>query len=99
MSAGSGGGLAATLHPLLAGTGATWVAAAMSEADRGPASRAHGRGGPAIVTVSPDPDVYQMAYDVVSNATLWFCHHHLYDLPRRPRFDRHWAGPGTPTGR
>ena len=32
-----------------------------------------------------------MAYDVVSNATLWFCHHHLFDLPRRPRFDRQWA--------
>jgi len=34
--------------------------------------------------------MYQMAYDVVSNATLWFCFHHLFDLARRPRFDRHW---------
>jgi trehalose 6-phosphate synthase len=91
VSAGTGGGLAATLHPLLAGTGSTWVAAAMSEADR----RASAQGlmaepGLRIVTVTPEPDVYQMAYDVVSNATLWFCHHHLYDLPRRPQFDRHW---------
>jgi hypothetical protein len=23
----------------------------------------------------------------VSNATLWFLHHGLFDLPRRPRFD------------
>ncbi len=44
-----------------------------------------------IVTLDVDPDTYRMAYDVVSNATLWFCHHHLFDLPRRPRFDRHWA--------
>jgi trehalose 6-phosphate synthase len=26
----------------------------------------------------------------VANATLWFCHHHLFDLPRRPRIDRRW---------
>ena len=90
-SAGSGGGLAATLHPLLAGTGSTWVAAAMSQADRLAAEQGlmH-EAGLRIVTVSPEPDVYRMAYDVVSNATLWFCHHHLYDLPRRPQFDRHW---------
>jgi trehalose 6-phosphate synthase len=41
-------------------------------------------------SVDVDPDVYRMAYDVVSNATLWFVHHGLFDLPRRPRFDRHW---------
>ena len=89
--AGTGGGLAATLHPLLAGSGATWVAAAMSDADR----RAGAAGlmaeeGLRIVTVEPDAAVYRMAYDVVANATLWFCHHHLFDLPRRPRIDRRW---------
>ncbi len=31
-----------------------------------------------------------MAYEVISNGTLWFCHHHLFDLARRPRFDWHW---------
>jgi trehalose 6-phosphate synthase len=89
--AGTGGGLAGTLHPMLAGTGATWVAASMNEADR----LADARGlmvedGIRIVTLAPEADVYRMAYDVVSNATLWFCHHHLFDLPRRPRFDHHW---------
>jgi trehalose 6-phosphate synthase len=89
--AGSGGGLAATLHPLLRGTGATWVAAAMSDADR----RAAALGlmqdeGLRIVTVEPDAATYDMAYNVVSNATLWYCHHHLWDLPRRPRLDRRW---------
>ncbi|HEY3942858.1 MAG TPA: trehalose-6-phosphate synthase [Acidimicrobiales bacterium] len=89
---GSGGGLAGTLHPLLAGSGATWVAASMSEADRRAAEDGlMAEDGLVIVPVDLDPDVYRMAYDVVANATLWFCHHHLFDLARRPRFDRHWA--------
>ena len=37
-----------------------------------------------------DPAAYAMAYDVVSNATLWFLHHGLFDLSRRPRLDRRW---------
>ena len=32
--AGTGGGLAGTLHPMLAGSGAVWVAASLNEADR-----------------------------------------------------------------
>jgi len=89
--AGTGGGLAATLHPLLRGTGATWVAAAMSEADRRAAALGLMRDeGLRVVSVEPDVAAYDMAYNVVSNATLWFCHHHLWDLPRRPRFDRRW---------
>ena len=86
-----GGGLAGTLRPLLAGTGTTWVAATLSEADRLAA-----REGPIeadgirVVPVETDPPDYQMAYDVIANGTLWFCHHHLFDLTRRPRFDWHW---------
>ena len=44
-----------------------------------------------IELVEPDPDVYNLAYNVVSNAALWFCHHHLFDAARRPRNDRHWG--------
>lgn len=89
--AGTAGGLAGTLHRLLAGSGATWVASAMSEADRrAAASGLMAVEGLRIVTLEPDHDVYRMAYDVVSNATLWYCHHHLFDLPRRPRLDRRW---------
>ena len=89
--AGSGGGLAATLHPLLRGTGAMWVAAAMRDADRRAAALGLMKDdGLRILTVEPDVATYEMAYNVVSNATLWFCHHHLWDLPRRPRFDRRW---------
>jgi trehalose 6-phosphate synthase len=91
VAAGTAGGLAATIHPILAGSGATWVSASMNEADRlASAEGLMSESGLRIVTLAPEADVYRMAYDVVSNATLWFCHHHLYDLPRRPRFDRHW---------
>jgi trehalose 6-phosphate synthase len=85
------GGLVSSLRPLIGGTGATWVAAAMTEADRTAASE-----GPVEASgfrfraLSIDPAVYRMAYDVVSNATLWFLNHRLFDLPRRPRIDRRW---------
>jgi trehalose 6-phosphate synthase len=86
-----GGGLAGSLHPLVVGTGATWVACALDEADR--AAVAQGLmadDGLTIELVEPDPHVYNMAYNVVSNATLWFCHHHLFDAARRPRSDYRW---------
>lgn len=88
---GSAGGLAAALAPLLSGTGAVWVACAMSEADRAAADQGlMVEGGIGLRTVQPAPETYRMAYDVVSNSTLWFLHHHLFDLTRRPRFDRRW---------
>ena len=43
-----------------------------------------------LVPVVVDDETYRQAYDVVANTTLWYCHHHLFDLPHRPRFDRFW---------
>ncbi len=85
------GGLVSTLRPLIEGTGATWVAAAMSPGDR----RAAAEGlmtteGMRVAPVVVDEDIYRMAYDVIANSALWFLHHHLYDLSRRPRIDHHW---------
>ncbi len=75
----------------LEGTGATWVATTMSEADRLAAAEGLMEAdGLRIELVEPEPDVYNLAYNVVSNATLWFCHHHLFDSARRPRTDRRW---------
>jgi trehalose 6-phosphate synthase len=92
VATGSGGGLAGTLHPLLAGSGATWVAASMNEADRLASEQGlMTEEGLRIITLEPDERIYRQAYDVVSNAALWFCHHHLFDLSRRPRFDHRWA--------
>lgn len=83
------GGLVSGLGPLVANTNATWMAAAMSEADRlaagGGVVEAHGLRARLLAV---DPEVYRLAYDVVSNQALWFVYHGLYDLPRTPVFGR-----------
>jgi trehalose 6-phosphate synthase len=68
------------------------MVAAISEADRMAASGANliEEEGFRIRMLSIDESAYRMAYDVVSNATLWFLHHGMFDLPRRPHFDRRW---------
>jgi trehalose 6-phosphate synthase len=85
------GGLVSGIGPLVAETGATWIAAAISDADRLAAENGTVvAGGFRARLLAIDPDEYRMAYDVVCNATLWFLHHNLFDLARRPRIDRHW---------
>ncbi len=87
----SAGGLAGTIRPLLTDSGATWVSCALSDADRAAASAGHmSAHGFRLEMVDPDPELYRQAYDVVSNATLWFCHHHLFDGARSPRPDAGW---------
>ena len=85
------GGLASSLHRILAGTGTTWASVTMGAADREAVARGlmH-EDGLDLLPVVVDDDTYRQAYDVVANTTLWYCHHHLFDLPHRPRFDRHW---------
>jgi trehalose 6-phosphate synthase len=86
-----GGGLVTALGPAVAGTGATWVAAALSEADREAAASGIVEGeGFRWRSLVLDEDDYRAYYDVISNGSLWFLHHGLWDLPRRPRFDRWW---------
>ncbi len=86
-----GGGLAGSIHPMVSGTGAIWVASAMGDADRAAVTAGMmSEEGLRIELVEPERDVYNMAYNVVSNAILWFCHHHLFDASRRPRPDRRW---------
>jgi trehalose 6-phosphate synthase len=81
------GGLVSGLGPLVAGTGALWVAAAMSDGDREAAAAGVVAAEDFRVRLlALDPDVYRLAYDVVSNQTLWFVYHGLYDLPRQPAF-------------
>jgi len=86
------GGLVSGLAPLVAGTGATWVAAALSEADRtAAAAGVIETDGMRVRTIAHDPTRFAMAYDVVCNAALWFIHHGLYDLSRRPIHDHRFA--------
>jgi trehalose 6-phosphate synthase len=85
------GGLASSLHRLLAGSGTTWASVTMGAADREAVSKGlmHVEGLD-LVPVVIDDETYRQAYDVVANTTLWYVHHHLFDLPNRPRFDRRW---------
>jgi trehalose 6-phosphate synthase len=85
------GGLVSGLAPLVAGTDATWIAAAMSDADR--AAAAQGiveSGGLRVQLLDIDTDAHRLAYDVVCNATLWFCFHGLFDRARSPVIDSRW---------
>lgn len=85
------GGLVSGLAPIVAGTGTTWIAAAMSEADRKAAARGVVEAEDLQVRLLDlDPQSFRAAYDVVCNATLWFCYHDLFDLARRPRIDGRW---------
>jgi trehalose 6-phosphate synthase len=85
------GGLAPSLASALSGSGAVWIASALTEGDR----RAAGKGQVDVDGVSlrlldlPD-EVQRAAYNVVANGTLWFLQHDLYDRSRRPVFDRSW---------
>jgi trehalose 6-phosphate synthase len=87
------GGLAGTLGPLLTHHGSednpvTWVAAAMSDGDRAAAAAGETQLHDVdLQLLDLDPHLHRLHYDLVSNATLWFLYHGLFDLPRRPRFD------------
>jgi trehalose 6-phosphate synthase len=98
LSAGRGaGGMVAALGPALASHGGTWVAAAISDGDRVAARRVVRAGrrrridlpqGPVqLRSLVIDPREYQNFYNRVSNRTLWFLQHYLFDVPRHPRFD------------
>jgi trehalose 6-phosphate synthase len=95
------GGLVSALLPLVqrddTNARPSWVAAAIDAGDRAAvAAGAAGVAGMDLHLLDLDPALHRMHYDVISNAVLWFLHHGLFDLARRPRFDRHlreaWDG-------
>jgi trehalose 6-phosphate synthase len=92
----AGGGLVNAIGPALDGSAGEgqatdWIAAALSDADRVAArSGAVEADGYRLHSVLPDPDDYRQYYDVVSNRTLWFLHHGLWDAARSPVFDAAW---------
>jgi trehalose 6-phosphate synthase len=86
-----GGGGMITIASALGDRGASWVAAAMTDADR----RVAEQGGVDVNGLEVDflpfsEDVYASSYDTIANATLWFVHHGLFDRARQPVFDRDW---------
>jgi len=85
------GGLVSGIAPLVGGTDAMWLAAAMGEGDRVAAERGVVEAdGLRVQLVALDPEQYRLAYDEVSNRVLWFAHHGLWDLVREPVFDSSW---------
>ena len=85
------GGLVSGIGPLVTQTGATWLAAAMTDGDREAAAPAVvDADGFRVRLLALDPETYRLAYDVVSNEVLWFAHHGLWDLTREPTFDASW---------
>jgi trehalose 6-phosphate synthase len=85
------GGLVSDIGPLVVDTPTTWIAAAISDGDRLAAEQGRIEAdGFNVATLAIEPALYRQYYDVVCNATLWFVHHGLFDLPRRPTFDHRW---------
>ncbi|MGI9578904.1 MAG: alpha,alpha-trehalose-phosphate synthase (UDP-forming) [Microthrixaceae bacterium] len=87
------GGLVSGLAPLVESGRATWIAAAMSDADREATDAGGGvveADGLRVTLLNIDAELQRRHYDDISNSTLWFVHHGLYDLVRSPAFDVDW---------
>lgn len=90
------GGLVSGLGPVVAGSSAMWVAAAISDGDRMAASEGVVEAeGFRVRTLSIPRHEYRAAYETISNATLWFAYHGLFDLAREPVIDNHWRAAWT----
>jgi trehalose 6-phosphate synthase len=92
-SRGGGGMIAGVTDGLAAlgpGASATWICAALSDADRAVAragDTSDGNGIPVRMLDIP-PDIFDRAYNGVANSTLWFLLHQLFDTPNQPWFGR-----------
>jgi trehalose 6-phosphate synthase len=92
-----GGGLVTALRGLVPRHDVTWIASAISEEDRVVSLDNKGEsfeettreGSPfRLRFVVHDPQAYDWFYNVVSNPTLWFLQHHLWDLKESPNVDQ-----------
>lgn len=86
-----GGGLASGLNSLGERGDVAWIAAAITDGDR---RVAHGgtvdAAGFRLRLMDLGPEAWHAYYDIVSNETLWFLHHGLFDRTYTPSFDDHW---------
>jgi len=85
------GGLVSGLGPLVAGTDAIWIAAAMSDGDCVVA----GRGvtdaeGYRVALIDIEAGTWSDYYDRVCNEALWFAHHGLFDPVYEPAWPPGW---------
>jgi trehalose 6-phosphate synthase len=91
------GGLVTALSPLVAHHDVTWIASALSDADRSVAAEAAGatlqgtgRTGEnyRLRLVAHEPATFHEYYNVFANPTLWFLQHYLWDLVDAPNWDQ-----------
>jgi trehalose 6-phosphate synthase len=84
------GGLVTVLTEVLRHHPGTWVAAALSDAERRLAAEeravevALDGEQYRVRYVAPSPEAYHKYYNIVSNPMLWFIQHYLWDLGRHP---------------
>jgi trehalose 6-phosphate synthase len=92
-----GGGLVTALRSLVSYHDVVWIASAMGPEDRAVAAEAgedaieeEARDGSPyrLRLVAHDERAYDWFYNVVSNPTLWFLQHYLWDLVYRPNVDQ-----------
>jgi trehalose 6-phosphate synthase len=89
-----GGGLVTALRSLVHEHDVTWIASAMTPEDRlaageGALDETARDGSPfRLRLVAHDEAAYDWFYNVVSNPTLWFLQHYLWDLAQKPSLDR-----------
>jgi trehalose 6-phosphate synthase len=85
------GGLAPSLLQALHGSGAIWIAAAMTEDERQAATAEEELGqvhGIEVALLDLDETIVASAYSEIANDVLWFLYHDLFNRPIRPVFDR-----------
>lgn len=71
---------------------AKWIAAAVSDDDRAAVAAGTAQLDEVdLHLLAFDPALHRLHYDLISNAILWFLHHGLFDLPRRPLIDRRFS--------
>ncbi len=92
-----GGGLVTALRGLVSRHDVTWIASAISEEDRvvaaeGVIDETLGDGASfRLRLVAHDEHAYDWHYNVISNPTLWFLQHYLWDLKYEPNLDGGFA--------
>jgi trehalose 6-phosphate synthase len=84
-----GGGLVTALGGLASQHEITWIASAMSDADRelvaeggdaGVEEQLSGDSSCRLRLLTHDPETYRLYYEVIANPVLWFLQHDLWDL-------------------
>ncbi|TMB81123.1 MAG: trehalose-6-phosphate synthase, partial [Chloroflexi bacterium] len=87
------GGVVTALSQVSSHVALTWIAAAMSDADRRAArspqalDRAMPHEAVRLRFATVPRTIFEQAYNVIANPLLWFLQHELWNLPERPMID------------